>query len=158
MAGKSAIQTHELNLTELVKQNISLLKASANEKNITMSVSLPDELSAKGDYGNVDIIIRNLISNAVKFTGQGGEIRIEGNRQGNNSSLSIIDNGVGINAEKIKNLFSISPTKSTTGTNGERGIGLGLLICHQFAIANRGQILVESEPGKGSKFTLVLPA
>lgn len=158
MAGKSAIQTHELNLTELVKQNISLLKASADEKNITMSVSLPDELTAKGDYGNVDIIIRNLISNAVKFTGQGGEIRIQGSREGKNSSLSIIDNGVGINAEKIKNLFSISPTKSTAGTNGERGIGLGLLICHQFAIANRGQILVESEPGKGSKFTLVLPA
>lgn len=158
MVGKSAIQTHELNLTELVTQNISLLKASADEKNITLSVSLPDELTAKGDYGNIDIIIRNLISNAVKFTGHGGEIRIQGNREGNYSSLSIIDNGIGINAEKIKNLFSISPSKSTTGTNGERGIGLGLLICHQFAVANRGQILVESEPGKGSKFTLVLPA
>ena len=158
MAGKSAIQTHELTLSELVQQNIALLKASADEKNITLSINLPEVLNAQGDYGNVDIIIRNLISNAVKFTGYGGEIRIEGKTDGHNTTLSIIDNGVGMNEEKIRNLFSISPSKSTAGTNGERGIGLGLLICHQFAVANRGKILVESEPGNGSKFTLVLPA
>ncbi len=158
MAGKSALQTSELNLSELVKQNVSLLKASAEEKNITLEIDLPEMLNATGDYGNVDIIIRNLITNAVKFTGYGGEIRIEGKTDGKDTTLSIIDNGVGMNEEKIRNLFSISPSKSTAGTNGERGIGLGLLICHQFAVANRGKILVESETGKGSKFTLVLPA
>jgi signal transduction histidine kinase len=157
MAGKSAIQTNELNLSELVQQNVELLQASADEKNITMSVNLPEVLKATGDYGNVDIIVRNLISNAVKFTEYGGEVRIEGKTDGKDTTLSVIDNGVGINEEKIRNLFSISPSKSTTGTNGERGIGLGLLICHQFAIANRGKILVESKIGKGSKFTLVLP-
>ncbi len=158
MAGKSAIQTEDLNISEIVKQNVSLLLASADEKNIKIRLDFPEKLNVKADYGNVDIIIRNLISNAVKFTRYDGEVKIVGETNGMNTTVSIIDNGVGINEEKLRNLFSISPSKSTSGTNGERGIGLGLLICHQFAVANRGEIRVESEINKGSSFTLILPA
>ncbi|MBL7692142.1 MAG: tetratricopeptide repeat protein [Flavipsychrobacter sp.] len=158
MAGKSAIHTEDVNLSAIVKQNVSLLQASADEKNIKLKLNFPETLNAKADYGNVDIIIRNLISNAVKFTQYDGEIKIEGKTDGKNTTLSIIDNGIGMNEEKLRNLFSVSPSKSTSGTNGERGIGLGLLICHQFAVANRGEIRVESEIDKGSTFTLVLPA
>lgn len=106
----------------------------------------------------IDTVIRNLLSNALKFSGGGSVIQtgIVYN-DGNTCSLCISDQGVGISKEALGKIFSPSEKQKTTGTKGERGSGLGLILCKDFIEKNGGGIRVESEPGKGSTFTITLP-
>lgn len=102
-------------------------------------------------------ILRNLISNAIKYTSPGGEIKITAIQIPGNVEVSIIDNGVGILKESIEKLFRIQDSHSTKGTMKETGTGLGLLLCKEFIEKHDGKLWVESEPGKGSKFHFALP-
>ena len=106
----------------------------------------------------ITAVIRNLVSNAIKFTKSNGKIEIACDGTEKAVEITISDNGVGINKENLENLFRIDSYYSTSGTLGESGTGLGLIICKEFIEKNGGKISVVSEEGKGSAFTFRLPA
>jgi signal transduction histidine kinase len=158
MAMEQPLKKEKTALLKLVSQNISLVQYDIDMKGIVIENNVTENTTATGNAGNIDIIIRNLISNAVKFTNHGGKIIINAVLSDDKVSLSVIDNGVGIDDEQLKQLFAAMTGNSTVGTKGERGVGLGLLMSKEFAKANDGDITVCSKPGKGSTFTLILPA
>ena len=102
-------------------------------------------------------LLRNLISNAIKFTPSGGKIAILAVEKQNEIIVSVSDNGIGISKAGINNLFSIGHSYSTPGTNKEKGTGLGLILCQEYIKKNNGKIWVESEPGKGTTFYFSIP-
>jgi signal transduction histidine kinase len=105
----------------------------------------------------VRTIFRNLLSNAIKFTHNGGEIIIDSSLNNDLIACSVTDNGIGISPENISKLFKVDSTIRKKGTSNERGTGLGLALCKEFVEKNGGNISVESEPEKGSKFVFTLP-
>jgi signal transduction histidine kinase len=102
-------------------------------------------------------VLRNLVSNAIKFTNSGGSININAKGNPENVTISVSDNGIGLTRDNIIKLFDISEIVTTTGTANETGTGLGLLLCKEFVEKNGGKIWVESEVGKGSDFMFTLP-
>jgi len=105
----------------------------------------------------VKTILRNLASNAIKFSHSAGEVEIGAKRAMEGIAISVEDNGVGISGDHIKNLFKIDASVKTSGTQNEKGSGLGLILCREFVEINGGKISVESEPGSGSKFVFTVP-
>ena len=105
----------------------------------------------------IELVIRNLISNAIKFTDVGGEITVSAIAEEDFIRINVIDNGIGIPQDKIEKLFLTEENTSTPGTRNEKGSGLGLILCKEFVEINKGKISVESELTKGSKFTFTLP-
>ncbi|MDZ7777048.1 MAG: ATP-binding protein [Bacteroidales bacterium] len=101
--------------------------------------------------------MRNLISNAIKFTRQGGEIKISAEKSAKEILVSVSDNGIGIAPGRIEKLFRIDENDSTPGTNKEKGTGLGLILCKEFVEKHGGRIWVESVENKGTVFTFTLP-
>ena len=146
-----------VSIHRIAEQNINLLRYVADKKQITIQNNIPKETIAKGDPGQLDIVIRNLISNAVKFTNISGTITLTAIKYAHTIEISVHDTGVGMTTEQMDKLFRALPNISTSGTGGEKGIGLGLLLCYEFVKANHGNISVSSVEGKGSTFTVVLP-
>jgi signal transduction histidine kinase len=105
----------------------------------------------------IKTVLRNLVSNAIKFTNNGGTINIIAEGNSENITISVSDNGVGIARSDLTKLFRISEVLSTKGTANEKGTGLGLLLCKEFVEKHGGKIWVESEVGKGSDFKFTLP-
>jgi signal transduction histidine kinase len=105
----------------------------------------------------VKTILRNLIGNAIKYTNNGGEITISATEGKRFIEIVVKDNGIGISPEAQRRLYKIHSFHSTTGTNNEKGTGLGLILCREFIEMHGGNIRIESEPGKGSKFKFTLP-
>jgi signal transduction histidine kinase len=103
------------------------------------------------------IVLRNLVSNAIKFTDKNGAINISAEENSGNVIISVSDNGVGITPDNLAKLFDISEVITTKGTEKETGTGLGLLLCNEFVEKHGGKIWVESEVGKGSDFKFTLP-
>jgi len=105
----------------------------------------------------MNVILRNLIANAIKYTPNSGQISISATIQQKMVEMVVSDTGVGMNTNTIQSLFKLGETKSKKGTNGESGTGFGLLLCKEFVEKNGGKIWVESELGKGSHFKFTLP-
>jgi len=109
------------------------------------------------DREMMEIVVRNLLSNALKFTHDGGEVSVTAVRKGDEVAVSVTDTGVGIGEENISRLFHLHDHFSTRGTRSEKGSGLGLLLCKEFTEKNCGKIWAESSEGKGSVFCFTLP-
>ena len=133
------------------------LKYYAIGKNITLQCQIPANLRVKADIQMVKTILRNLISNAIKFTSPKGKIVFIAEKNENETIITVSDNGVGIEPAAQAKLFKDFKTYSTNGTKGEKGTGLGLLICKMYVEKHNGKIWVESTPGKGSNFKFTLP-
>lgn len=149
-----------IEINKLVDLNFSLIRPTAAKKGVSLFLSEQCEKMVWADFNLVNTALRNLLSNAVKFTNINGEILVSCTfdpEMPHMLILKISDNGVGIDPKKIEGLFQVSPSKSTMGTAGEAGSGLGLVICKEFVEKNKGKIWVESEPGKGSTFFIALP-
>jgi signal transduction histidine kinase len=146
----------EFNLSETIYNNIDLFLNQIREKNLTIINHIHDEIQVVADRDMINTIVRNLISNAIKFT-ENGTIEIGIIKQKGNLKLFISDTGVGIPKDKLKNIFEITRSKSTEGTLGEMGSGLGLILCKEFAEKNGGKIKAVSKEDVGSTFTLSLP-
>lgn len=144
------------NLKDLINENITILSSNANQKAITFNQDIPDEVFVFADKQMISVVLRNLISNAIKFTQKGGEINISVKKNEKEILISVIDNGIGIEPERIKNLFHINKSFSTPGTNNEQGTGLGLILCKEFVEKHSGKIWAESKPGKGTVFYFTL--
>ncbi|MCA1756273.1 MAG: CHASE domain-containing protein [Bacteroidales bacterium] len=136
---------------------IETLNPNASAKNIIINYSAPDKINIFADIDMLKTVLRNLISNAIKFTNNGGVINIDAKENTGNVTISVSDNGVGIEPKDLSKLFDISQVMSTKGTAKEPGTGLGLLLCKEFVEKHHGKIWVESEIGKGSKFVFTLP-
>ena len=143
-------------VSKIVDKNIELLKNNANAKIISLVSEVNPTHKVFADKNMISTVVRNLISNAIKFT-KTGSVIISSETKGNYINISVIDTGIGIKKEDINNLFKIEESNSTEGTSGEKGTGLGLIICKDFIIKNNGKICIESTTEKGSKFTLSLP-
>lgn len=148
-----------IDLTELIQSNIGIVKAAADTKGITVDhPCISCSCNAYADKNMVNTILRNLLSNAVKFTESGGRVTISCQPEASgNISISVEDTGIGISKEHIDKLFQIDQYFSTSGTTGETGTGLGLIICREFVQKNMGELHVTSERNKGTKFTFTLP-
>lgn len=148
-----------LDLNFIVKSNIELLSTLANEKNIELINKVPKDTIVYSDVNMITTIIRNLMSNAIKFTNLGGTINVYSNpdKYVNHLEITIEDNGVGISEENQQKLFRIDTGFSTLGTNKEKGTGLGLILIKEFVEKHGGTIRVESKEGMGSKFIFTMP-
>lgn len=147
----------QLQLRSLTDEVISLLGLQASYKKIGLVNEIDEKTSAYADANMVNTVIRNIVGNAIKYTGEEGSVRISAVQDKNNVQIRITDNGIGINEEKRAALFDLEKMSSKRGTSGETGTGLGLIVCYEFMKLNHGNIAVESEPGKGSTFVLTLP-
>jgi len=161
----SRIQTDKLvvnkevfNLMEYLTPTIDLLKQTANKKEIKLTSSIDPKRLVRAHRKMVQTAVRNIISNAIKFTNKGGEITIVSKLVNNFIEIYIEDNGVGIADNNLKKLFKIDENITTKGTANEEGTGLGLLLCKEMIEKQGGEIFVESEIGKGSKFKFTIPS
>jgi signal transduction histidine kinase/uncharacterized protein HemY len=155
--GKIPFNPVSLKPFELAEASIDLLKANAEKKNIMIINMVDQNISLKADKDMIMLVIRNLVSNAIKFTRENGKIIIASEVKDNHVFISVEDNGIGISKEDIDKLFRIDVQFTNPGTQNETGTGLGLILCQEFVIKNKGKIWAECEIGKGSKFIFKLP-
>jgi ligand-binding sensor domain-containing protein/signal transduction histidine kinase len=147
----------KFNLSNLVQENINVHKLLAEKKGIMLVSSKPDEVYAYGDRDMINSVIRNLVTNAVKFTDRDKKVEIQLKPGDKEIEVSVVDEGIGIPREQVNKLFRIDEKFKSTGTAGEKGTGLGLIICREFVEKNGGEITVKSAPGKGSVFSFTVP-
>jgi PAS domain S-box-containing protein len=136
---------------------LEAFKQTAEAKNIRINCLKTIKIEVFADIDMLKTILRNLISNAIKFTNRDGQITISAIKTDSVITISVADNGTGITSDNIAKLFDITQLITTPGTDKERGTGLGLLLCKEFVEKHKGEIWVESEPGKGSVFKFALP-
>jgi signal transduction histidine kinase len=144
----------ELYVIDVVEEAIALVKEIANRKDIELQINVPENLHFFADENNLRAIVRNLLNNALKFTPQHGRVTVSGHQQGKFTELKIIDTGIGIKPEDLETIFSDPKLKQ--GTAGEKGTGLGLVLCKELIEQNGGKISVTSQYGQGTIFTIVL--
>jgi len=144
-------------VSKVIKTNLPRYEPVAASKGIKIDGDALKELEVYADPYMVDTILRNLISNAIKFTETGGKIFIGANKKGQCVEVSVKDNGVGISPEKIEHLFTLGQKISTKGTHNESGTGLGLQLCNELVERQGGELFVESIEGKESTFRFTLP-
>lgn len=148
---KLKIQPEKINLHALVEDNFKLI-GSLHLKSINMVNHLAHNTFCWGDLNMVNLVLRNLVLNSMKFTESGGSIEVAAQREGNDLIVSVKDTGIGIEPEVQKILFEKTSGYTTRGTANEKGTGLGLILCKEFVERNGGRIWLESELGKGSTF------
>ena len=147
----------KINQYELLSDEVESNTTLARQKQISLNYSVTPNLHVSADIQMVKTILRNLIGNAIKYTGAGGEITISASEIKQYVEIVIKDNGIGISNDAQRELFKTNSFHSTTGTNNEQGTGLGLLLCKEFVEMHGGYIRIDSKPGKGSKFKFTLP-
>jgi signal transduction histidine kinase len=140
-----------------LEENKELLQEQALAKNIIIENNATEHLLVKANQNSINTVIRNLISNAIKFTHENGKIGLQAAQVNGHVRVSVSDKGVGMSEEVMEKLFKIGVKHSTLGTALEKGSGLGLVLCKDFVEKNGGAIDVESSEGKGSTFYFTLP-
>ncbi|WP_162098601.1 response regulator [Melioribacter roseus] len=157
-SGLIAFKPENINVRELFDNVAELFDLSLREKNISFNIATDESMSAYADPDMVYTIIRNLVSNAIKYTDKGGIIELVSKKEGENVVITVSDSGIGMNQEEVNNLFKIEKFHSKKGTEGETGTGFGLLLVYELIRKNNGAIECISSPGKGTKFIVKLPA
>ena len=156
--GKMIYRYKQLNLNHLVNENLILFDSMAQSKNIKLKSNIKGEFSVFADRDSIKTILRNLISNALKFTNPDGTITIDVKSYENDFiEISVADDGIGMDEETCSRIFSKFKNESRWGTKGEKGIGLGLVIAREFVEKHNGKIWVKSKLGEGSTFYFTLP-
>ena len=144
-------------VNEKINESLELLKGASEKKNIKIAVNSEEEVTIYADVNMFSTVLRNLVANAIKFSHENGYISIKVKRSDNLCEISVKDDGVGISEQDIRKIFRIDSKHKTLGTKGEKGTGLGLILCKDFVEKNGGKIEVKSELGKGSEFSFTLP-
>ena len=147
----------EHNLHHAVEEIFSIFSYQAQSKNIDLVDVVPEEATVYADGNTLLTVIRNLVSNALKFTRVGGAVRVVAHIEGEYVKLSISDDGIGISSDQVQKVFEVDGKRVGRGTAGEKGTGLGLPLVKDFVEANGGTIALESEEGKGTTFVIHLP-
>jgi two-component system sensor histidine kinase/response regulator len=158
--GRMDCEPANLDLKEMVVQTTRLLAETANSKGIGLQNTIPEGLLVYADENMLDTVIRNLASNALKFTPSGGQVTISAHPVAESVELievSVSDTGVGISKKDQSKLFRLDHVHTTQGTAKEQGTGLGLIICQEMIQKNGGQIWIESEVGQGTSIKFTIP-
>lgn len=155
--GRNIFAPVKFNLADLFTEVIDLYKNQARQKGINLAPAIKPDVEMVADKNMLTTILRNLVSNAVKYTKSGGLITVSGIVLDGTVKVIVTDTGVGINKDHLGKIFSIDTKISTAGTGNERGTGLGLVLCKDLVEKHRGKIWVESEEGIGSKFFITMP-
>ncbi len=145
------------NLSNCIDSIVKYMVPTAFSKNITLLFEPADQIFTYADQNMIQTVFRNLIGNAIKYTFRGGIVEVKTIIHENRTEVQVIDNGVGMDEETRKNLFTLDKKNSKYGTENEKGTGLGLILVKEFIEKHGGQIRVESEPGKGSNFIFDIP-
>jgi signal transduction histidine kinase len=144
-------------LSPLFEKIKGLYLPTAEKKHLTLSFPAVNGLAVHADENMVYVLLRNLVSNAIKFTPEMNIIRVDASGNGDEVSVSVKDSGIGMTSEEINKLFLFDNPMVKKGTSSEKGTGLGLMLCKKFVEANKGKLLIESQVGVGSVFTVILP-
>ncbi|GAO30277.1 PAS domain-containing sensor histidine kinase [Geofilum rubicundum] len=155
--GNMTYKPEMVDVQKLVLDALSVLESQAVAKEIKISTRMDEGLSILVDPQMITTVLRNLISNAIKFTHKGGFVHVDVEQMDKDVRLAVSDNGVGIKADDLMKLFRVDSDFSLVGTSNEKGTGIGLGLCKEFVELHKGHIWVESEWGKGSTFIFVLP-
>lgn len=145
-------------LRQFLETNIAAKVTHANEKDIDLQLTVDESIKIYADIDMLSVIVRNLMSNAIKFTPRGGKIVFNAEVDSRCVQILVKDNGIGMDIETKDNLFSVNRSVTRPGTEREPGTGLGLLICKEFVDRHQGEIIVESTLGNGSEFKVLIPA
>ncbi len=148
-----------LSLNDLMDDVMDMFRDTAISKNIKLEFDSDETYQLFVDKNTASTILRNLVNNAIKFTRFGGFVKVtaEKNAENKHCKITVVDNGVGIPEDKLESLFNLDETKSTKGTSGETGLGLGLQLVYEFVQLNNGKLEVKSKPDEGTTFTIYLP-
>ena len=152
-SGKMELRLSDFNLTENMRQWITLFSASAQKKHITISLDAPDTLMLRADQDKIERICYNLLSNALKYTSEGGEIQLKATEKDGRVEISVTDNGCGIASDELPYIFN----RFYQAKNAGRGTGIGLAIVKAFTELHHGEVSATSKLGKGSTFTINIP-
>ena len=144
-------------LSDVVKQIEVLFADVIDQKGIAFQNELSEEISIYADQEMISVVLRNLISNAIKFTDKGGKITVSAKHAPHKVIISVADTGMGIPDNRLKDLFLIDKCYKRNGTNKEGGTGLGLILCKEFIEKHKGKIWVKSKVGVGSTFLISIP-
>lgn len=155
--GRLEYEPHQFDIYELVRRNFLLLNPMAKSKGIQLICEVKENTQVFADFDMINTVIRNLISNAVKFTNKEGNIKISTASKDGLLKLCVCDNGVGMDEKALDNLFKLGEQNTSRGTSKETGTGLGLILCKEFIEKNLGEIWAESEVGKGTTFCFTIP-
>jgi signal transduction histidine kinase len=145
-----------LTVAPLINDSLNVLENMIQQKRFTIHVDVDKDLEVFADKHVFLTVLRNLLSNAIKFTSKEGSISLKAEREGHSAKFSVSDTGIGMSPMDINNLFNINLNSHKTGTNQEKGSGLGLLVCKELLETLNSQLEIESEPGKGSVFSFTL--
>jgi len=145
-------------LKQLVRSSIDFKHSVAEQKEITLREDTPDDLVADIDPPMIGTVLRNLLSNALKFSNRGGQVLVTARQSGDMITVAVQDDGVGMDQNTLSMLFSLDKKITRPGTEGEASTGLGLILCKEFVEKHGGRIWAESTPGKGTTFYFTLPA
>lgn len=148
----------KISVNDLVKKVCDLNQLALTRKSIILKTQVEDNLFVTADENMLYVVLRNLVSNAIKFTPDGKKIELNAYRQGNEVNIVVKDEGVGMNKDYINKLLTEAHPTIKKGTSNEKGTGLGLVLCQQFVAIQKGTLKIESEEGKGSIFTITFPA
>jgi len=155
--GAIKFKPESTSLYDIINENIGLLSENAKNKNIQILNTIDNHIRIHADKNMINTVIRNLLSNAIKFSFLNGKVEITSHSQSNHTNILIQDYGKGMTKSESMKLFKIDTVFSTTGTNNEKGTGIGLIICKEFIDKHNGRISVESKINKGSKFIVSIP-
>jgi two-component system sensor histidine kinase/response regulator len=150
------VKLSDINLSEALKNTLEMERIMALKKNITLTYNIDQVINVVADNDMLQLVVRNLVSNAIKFTPKGGKVDITTEMVMHECKISITDNGKGIPLDQQGNIFSLK-ARSTFGTDNEKGVGLGLPLCKEFTEHQGGRIGFESTPGQGSAFFIFMP-
>ncbi len=156
--GKIKPDPEPVNLRELLERTHQLFEHIAKQKNIELSYQAEDDIDYMGDLNMLQTMLRNITSNAIKFTQKNGTVSLNLYRKNENNIIEIKDDGIGMPQKLIDKLLQLDANTSRIGTNNEKGSGLGLLICMEMVHLHNGDIFIDSKEGEGTTFTIVLPA
>ena len=144
-------------LDRLIEESVQLVSDGAKRKGINLTINTIENLEIVTDPNMVQTILRNLASNAIKYTHEGGTVKVSAKLKGDLVLICVEDTGIGMSPEIIDGLFKLNGSSNRLGTDHEPSTGLGLILCNEFIEKMGGEINIESEPGKGSKFSVSLP-
>ncbi len=150
------VNTQEFNVNQLLQNNLPIYHSIAEAKDISIDSSACSDVFVSADEEMTKAIFRNLLSNAIKFTPSYGKIKLAIEKNGQLCYIHVSDNGIGMSPDKQGELFTLN-SKATYGTHNETGVGLGLVLCKEFAELQKGNIIVKSTENEGSTFTVGLP-
>lgn len=156
--GRLNVEKSKVNLLEIANSVFSLYSESAVKKNIALHNNGEDSINLFADRYMIETILRNLISNGIKFTRPGGSVTLDADLKKDFVEITVTDTGTGIDPKDQRKLFRIDAKYRTTGTANEKGTGLGLILCKEFVEKNGGTILLESELDRGTKFIFTVPS